>query len=127
MVITKLKPPFWSSKKDIPIGLDWTRHMVCMWQEDDALRFDSSAEHIEDAVVRLCGSMYDCAEAFKEGPRGELIRVGRLDFINKILGSRIDMVDKGDHDLKLYKNGWVICHSFDGTSLYRVMLESLDD
>lgn len=118
----RLKPASWCAKKDIPEGLDWSKRTIVLWQEDECLRHDRTAEHIEDAVVRICGDMYGCAEAFE---KDDVLGVKRkmANPIEKILREEIDKIDCGDCDYTLYAWGWVICHSFDGSSLERVMLE----
>lgn len=118
----RLKPASWCAKKDIPKGLDWSKRTIVLWQEDECLRHDRTAEHIEDAVVRICGDMYRCAEAFE---KDDVFGVKRkmANPIEQILREEIDKIDCGDCDYTLYAWGWVICHSFDGSSLERVMLE----
>lgn len=118
----RLKPASWCAKKDIPEGLDWSKRTIVLWQEDECLRHDRTAEHIEDAVVRICGDMYRCAEAFE---KDDVLGVKRkmANPIEQILREEIDKIDCGDCNYTLYAWGWVICHSFDGSSLERVMLE----
>jgi hypothetical protein len=122
-----LKPACWTTKKDVPEGLDWSEQTIVLWEEDECLRHDRTAEHICDAVVRLCGTMYDCAKVFKENSDGGVRRQvpdGQVaDPIKRLLGDEIDKIDGGDCFYKLYRWGWVICDSYDGSSLLRVMLE----
>lgn len=124
----RLKPASWHTKKDIPEGFDWSQRTITLWQEDECLRHDDTAEHISDAVVRLCGTMYDCVRAFKEDGDGGVCRQGvdgqSFDPIKKLLGEAIDEIDGGDCSYRLYPWGWVICCSYEGESLERVMLEN---
>jgi hypothetical protein len=39
------------------------------------------------------------------------------------LGEAIDEMDGGDHTAKLYPSGWVIVHSYEGFSLWRVVVD----
>jgi len=113
----------WVNKKQIFEGFDWMEHAVCLWSEDECLRHDPSAERIGDAVVRLCGSMYDWPRFFRAEPDGSLLRVREQDPIKHFLGEAIDEMDGGDYTAKLYRSGWVISHSYEGFSLWRVVVD----
>lgn len=103
----------------------WTdRPRICVWCEDDVLRNDPGAEHLNDAVVRIVGSMYDCARDFETAPDGDdrgVLRPHAHETAKRLLGPRIDEVDYGDTFLSLYRNGWVVQSSFDGQSLWRIV------
>jgi len=42
----RLKPADWTTKKDVPEGLDWSEQTIVLWEEDECLRHDPTAEHI---------------------------------------------------------------------------------
>jgi len=99
----------------------WSERVLVLWEEDDALRSDRSAEHLDDAVVRIVGTMYDCARRFFMRSDGEVQRLARP---RDLLGPVIDTVDHGDCVLHLYARGWVVMHSHDGDALGRVVAAS---
>ena len=82
-----------------PAPTNWYDENICFWTEDDCLRRDPSAEHLSDAWYRIVGERW--------GLRTEVSRY-----------------DGGDCLYTLYEGGWVVCNSFDGDSIYRVVVFS---
>lgn len=110
--------------EDISPSSHWWTSILWLWEEDDVSRRDPSAEHLADAIIRLRGSMYDCAAIFSscdsEG-------VKRADDIwtrcDRLMGKELAQYDGGDCFYKLYAYGWVTCNSYDGDSLGRVVVQ----
>lgn len=126
--IRRIKFAKWHQVQAIPDGFPWWESAVWLWQEDECLRYDESAEHIYDAVVRLTGSIYDCASAFTPDEREGVRREPEIDSrVKRLLGSVLAEYDGGDCLYRLYSAGWVVCHSYDGDSLGRVLLSSEKD
>jgi len=103
------------------IPKDWAAHLLCVWQEDDATLRDPTAEHLHDAVVRLRGTMYECAEVFTPDPDLGVFRPLAAERSKRLLGDPLDAVDYGDDTRTLYNGGWVVGESCEGSALYRVV------
>ena len=118
----------WYTQKGVPAGFPWWESVLWLWREDECLRSDRSSEHILDAIVRLCGNMYDCAASFtpseQEGVKRDADIAGRAE---RLLGAVLAEHDGGDCLYRLHPCGWVVCHSYDGDSLGRVLLSSEKD
>ena len=71
----------------------WAENFVAVWTEDDASRFDHTAEHEFGAWERLTQTPY--------ARRGE----------------PITKADFGDCFAALYSNGWAVFRSFDGVTI----------
>lgn len=108
-------------KKQVPE--DWPNRVLVLWQEDECLRSDPSAEHIADVVVRFAGNMYDCANHF-EYTDDEYIGVKRkIPNPMGVLGEPLAEDDSGgDEMLTLYRHGWVVGHTPEG-SFFGVLLK----
>jgi len=104
---------------------EWHRlPMLCLWQEDECTRSDPSAEHIDDAITRIAGSMYDNARRFTLAPSDDergVIRHGPIINYARVLGTPLAYFDGGDAHYRLYARGYVVIDSFDGASLHRLV------
>jgi len=110
----------WSKDK---VPEDWPNKVLVLWREDECLRSDPSAEHISDVVVRIAGSMYDCADHFKY-TENEWVGVERkIPSPMAILKDPLAEDDSGgDETLTLYRHGWVVGHTPEG-SFFGVLLK----
>lgn len=80
---------------------DWHDRVLVLWEEDDALRDDPSAEHIAGAWERHVGHPYNERSRHARGPLAEW--------------------DGGDSGETVYEGGWVIGWTPDGNYLGRVV------
>lgn len=104
-------------------GPDWSDRLLELWREDEVLTGDVSAEHINDAIVRIVGTMYDCQRVFigTSSHYGVTRSKIQSDVVLKLLGECLETYDAGDVTYHLYARGWVVGNSFDGSSLHRVV------
>lgn len=80
---------------------DWHDRVIVLWEEDDALRSDPTAEHIAQAWERHVGHPYNERSRHERGPLAEW--------------------DGGDSGETVYEGGWVIGWTPDGSYLGRVV------
>lgn len=83
--------------EEVPV--DWDKRIAILWEEDEVLLRDPTAEHLHGAILRICG----CE---REG-----------------LGPVLAKVDHGDGGYDLYRDGWVRGWSYCGDSIGRLVTE----
>lgn len=83
------------------VPADWDKRIVILWEEDEVLLRDPTAEHLHGAILRICG----CE---REG-----------------LGPVLAKVDHGDAGYDLYRDGWVRGWSYCGDSVGRLVTEEV--
>lgn len=83
--------------EEVPPG--WDRRLAVLWEEDEVLRRDPDAEHLDRAVRRICG------------------------LEREALGPVLAKIDDGDCGYDLYRDGWVRGWSYCVDSILRLVTE----